>query len=361
LAHDVFISYSSKDKVVADAVCARLESRGVRCWIAPRDVPSGTRYGAAIIKAINTSRLMVLILSSNANASEHIPNEIERGVSRGLPILPFRIEDVRPAESFELFIGSVHWLDALTKPLEQHLDRLAESVLQLLPDRPAHAPTAPIPLPMGRSLLVWQIVVAVAATLIVISGVWLLKTGDARAINFGSFTARDNAPEIAGCWQWGSRPPMAIRKDGTMAAGRFSGNWWRIDARSYELVWPTRVVMLSMTADKGSVSASDRYGAATSLTRINIPGLPGIPATDGMAGVWQVNGSTVVFNVNGLIRDGSLEGSWRLADGPERLYEVTWPTLEDTAKATLSSDLSRIEGTNRQGVAVSAVRVPVCE
>jgi len=39
MAHDVFISYSSKDKTVANAVCATVENRKVRCWIAPRDIP----------------------------------------------------------------------------------------------------------------------------------------------------------------------------------------------------------------------------------------------------------------------------------------------------------------------------------
>ena len=34
MAHDVFISYSTKDKVIADAICANLENRGIRCWIA---------------------------------------------------------------------------------------------------------------------------------------------------------------------------------------------------------------------------------------------------------------------------------------------------------------------------------------
>lgn len=36
MAHDVFISYSSKDKTAADATCAVLEGCGVRCWMAPR-------------------------------------------------------------------------------------------------------------------------------------------------------------------------------------------------------------------------------------------------------------------------------------------------------------------------------------
>ncbi len=40
MAHDVFISHSSKNKPAADAVCHALEGDGVRCWIAPRDPES---------------------------------------------------------------------------------------------------------------------------------------------------------------------------------------------------------------------------------------------------------------------------------------------------------------------------------
>jgi hypothetical protein len=57
MAHDVFISYSSKDKVVADAVCAGLEGRGIACWIAPRDLVPGVDWGAAIVDAISGSKV----------------------------------------------------------------------------------------------------------------------------------------------------------------------------------------------------------------------------------------------------------------------------------------------------------------
>ena len=96
MAFDVFISYASKDKIVADAVCAKLESSAIRCWIAPRDIVAGTSYGEAIIEAIHGAKVMVLVFSSNANASGHIPKEVERAVSNGVAILPFRIEDVAP-------------------------------------------------------------------------------------------------------------------------------------------------------------------------------------------------------------------------------------------------------------------------
>jgi hypothetical protein len=132
MAHDVFISYASEDKTVADAVCAMLESHAVRCWIAPRDVLPGMAYGEAIIDAIRGCRVMVLVFSSKCNTSPHIPKEIERAVSSGVAVLPFRIEDVMPGRSLDYFIGSVHWLDALTPPLERHVERLAHNVQTLL-------------------------------------------------------------------------------------------------------------------------------------------------------------------------------------------------------------------------------------
>ena len=141
---DVFVSHASKDRVVANAVCARLEAAGIRCWIAPRDIVAGTSYGESIIEAIHAAKVMVLVFSSNANSSGQVPKEVERAVSNGVAILPFRIEDVLPGKSLDYFIGSVHWLDAMTPPLEKHLDDLAETVRKLLP-LPAGAQAAPAP------------------------------------------------------------------------------------------------------------------------------------------------------------------------------------------------------------------------
>jgi Flp pilus assembly protein TadD len=132
MAHDVFVSYASADKTVADAVCGTLESNAVRCWIAPRDVEPGMAYGEAILDAIQGCRIMVLVFSSKANTSSHIPKEIERAVSKGASIIPFRIEDVKPGKSLDYFIGNVHWLDAMTPPLEGHIRRLAKNIQTIL-------------------------------------------------------------------------------------------------------------------------------------------------------------------------------------------------------------------------------------
>jgi hypothetical protein len=132
VAHDVFISYSHHDKPQADAVCATLEAKGIRCWIAPRDITPGKEWGEAIVEAIRSSRVMVLVFSSHANDSPQIRREVQLAVSAETVLIPFRIEDVAPARSLEFFLGVPHWLDAVTPPLEAHLKRLAAVVPSFL-------------------------------------------------------------------------------------------------------------------------------------------------------------------------------------------------------------------------------------
>src|SRR5260221_7958642 len=132
MAHDVFISHSSKDKTVADATCAWLEARGIRCWVAPRDIRPGASWGSSIISAIRNSRAMILIFSSHANASPQIKREVERAVNFGVAVIPMRIEDVLPEDDLEYFLGMPHWLNAFNAPLESHLDALANAVNEIL-------------------------------------------------------------------------------------------------------------------------------------------------------------------------------------------------------------------------------------
>jgi len=125
---DVFISYSAKDKAPAEAVCAKLEAANLRCWIAPRDIRPGADWAESIIAALRSCRVMVLIFSSHANTSPQVRREVQRACEKGLTVMPFRIEDVQPSASLEYYIGSVHWLDALTGPMEGHIEKLASLV-----------------------------------------------------------------------------------------------------------------------------------------------------------------------------------------------------------------------------------------
>ena len=135
MAHDVFVSYSSQDKPTADAIVASLEANGIRCWIAPRDILPGSDWSESIVEAMELAGTMVLVFSAHSNSSPQIRREIESAVSAGIPVIPFRIEEVLPSKSLQYFIGPQHWLDAWTPPLEQHLHRLTDTIKALLSKR----------------------------------------------------------------------------------------------------------------------------------------------------------------------------------------------------------------------------------
>ncbi|MGX4641446.1 toll/interleukin-1 receptor domain-containing protein [Massilia sp. SYSU DXS3249] len=153
MAHDVFLSHSHLDKVFADAICHSLEAHGIRCWVAPRDIRPSEDWAEAIIDALDTARVLVLVFSSNSNGSPQVRREVERAVNKGLHILPLRIEDVPLSKSLEYFISTQHWLDAIDGEFGFYLGQLRDCLSVLL-GRPAtgqesgHAvlpPSAPVP------------------------------------------------------------------------------------------------------------------------------------------------------------------------------------------------------------------------
>ena len=132
MAHDVFISHSAQNREVADAICAALEKALIRCWVAPRDVRPGRSFPGEITRAIQQSKVMLLIFSSHSNNSEQVLREVQLSTDSHLPIIRFRIEDVALTDDLRYFLSTPHWLDALTPPLSKHIERLEVAIKELL-------------------------------------------------------------------------------------------------------------------------------------------------------------------------------------------------------------------------------------
>ena len=107
----VFLSHSSIDADVANGLCQELEKNGIGCFLAPRDIRSGHEYAEEIIYGIDRSDAMILVLSNNSNQSPHVLREVERAVSKNIPIIVYRIEDVILTKSMEYFLMSHQWLN----------------------------------------------------------------------------------------------------------------------------------------------------------------------------------------------------------------------------------------------------------
>jgi TolB-like protein/Tfp pilus assembly protein PilF len=128
MAGKVFISYASRDIVVAEELCAALETASLPCWIAPRDVLAGESYAAAIVQAINSCRMLVLVLSKNAIESPHVLREVERASSKRRPVLSVRMDATGLPPELEYFLSANQWLDASGGQIERIHPALIESV-----------------------------------------------------------------------------------------------------------------------------------------------------------------------------------------------------------------------------------------
>jgi TIR domain len=143
MARPIFVCYSSLDHELAFAACAKLESAGIDCWIAPRDPVPGLPYGQQIVHAIEESTIMLLVLSRNSNDSRAVLGEIELAANRSKIILPMRIEDVAPSEGLEYYIRSLHWHDVLAASQEANLGALVARVQGILEARHDAGATPP--------------------------------------------------------------------------------------------------------------------------------------------------------------------------------------------------------------------------
>lgn len=96
--HSLFISYSSKDEMLAHRLYADLQAKGVRCWFAPEDMKIGDKIRERIDEAIHLQDKLLLLLSEYSIASTWVANEVEAALEKeqrqGREVLfPVRLDD----------------------------------------------------------------------------------------------------------------------------------------------------------------------------------------------------------------------------------------------------------------------------
>jgi hypothetical protein len=142
---DIFISHSSVDSKLAYAMCDYLEEKGIRCWIAPRDIPGGVKYGKSIIMGVKTCKIMVVLFNSNANDSEGVETEVERAFHYKLTLIPFKLDETIPSDSLEFSFGSFQWLDASKGNPEDYFDLLYQNCVRVLGKKERVTDEKPVP------------------------------------------------------------------------------------------------------------------------------------------------------------------------------------------------------------------------
>ncbi|MBQ8257892.1 MAG: TIR domain-containing protein [Bacteroidaceae bacterium] len=167
MKYDVFISYSSHDQKIVEAMCAYLEQRHIRCFVAYRDIPRGGSkpWAEHIVNALDESRMMLVAFSENFNASVQVNREIEIASEDKKPILTFRLSNAAFTGAKKYYLKNINWLDAFPVP-EKAFDDMYKQVCLLLGMQPVanSSGTPPPPPPAPRS---WgKLLLPVAALLL---------------------------------------------------------------------------------------------------------------------------------------------------------------------------------------------------
>jgi formylglycine-generating enzyme required for sulfatase activity len=133
--HQVFISYANEkgdktgsDRQIANTICSALESENIRCWIDHRDIMPGENWLNAMLNAVELSKVMVLVLSANANRSKWVEDEITYALHENIRIIPFRVENVTPQGTLRVLKVHTQWIDAQQPPKKEDLNRLVRAV-----------------------------------------------------------------------------------------------------------------------------------------------------------------------------------------------------------------------------------------
>src|SRR5580704_5056097 len=123
----LFVSHVSEDRSAATEIVDELERRGVRCWLAPRDVRPGAHFDDEIADAIDGSRAMLLIFSERCNDSEYIRREVTVAGESHKVIIPFRIEDAQPRRGLRVRLSDLHWIDGFVSR-ERAIDQVVKTI-----------------------------------------------------------------------------------------------------------------------------------------------------------------------------------------------------------------------------------------
>lgn len=199
----VFISYASLDAAVAQHVCAALEAAGFACWIAPRDVTPGTLYADGIVRAIDESTILVVILSIRSVASAHVGRELERAASKRHSIIALRTDAAPLTPAFEYFLNESQWIEVGSSGVDTALVHLvaavglhlsAENSSRSSPARPSAAVRRPT-VPARRFWVIAGAFIAFGLTVayFLTNKLWLPRHGTLGSVALSSAAAEDKS------------------------------------------------------------------------------------------------------------------------------------------------------------------------
>jgi hypothetical protein len=176
MSASLFISHATQDARVAARLCEAMEARGFSCWIASRDIAPGENFQVAIVRAIRGAKIMLLVFTTAANGSDEVAKELALASQAKMIVVPLRVENVAPSETFAYEFATRQWIDFHTDwaAAAEQLARYIGGVLSAEP-KPAEAvifapprPRRPTRRRLGLLIAAGLVLAALAAGLVLV-------------------------------------------------------------------------------------------------------------------------------------------------------------------------------------------------
>lgn len=118
----VFISYSTQNQSMADAMNQLLIKNDIETWMAPDNILGGKKYSGIIVKAIQECSCVLLMFSEAAQNSEWVVREIELAINYKKPVIPVQLENFIMNDEFEWYLTTTHMIFA--EGIDEELDAI---------------------------------------------------------------------------------------------------------------------------------------------------------------------------------------------------------------------------------------------
>jgi eukaryotic-like serine/threonine-protein kinase len=217
--NDIFISYDSADRAIAQKFADALESRGWSVWW-DREIPLGKAFDQVIEEELNAARCVIVLWSEQSVRSRWVKTEAAAAADRDC-LLPVLIEDIAIPFEFKR-IQTAMLMNWRGDDADPEFSRLVKAVEQLVRRAPHPAPSrsasqtnkpGPWRMPTNR----W--IIPVAIVLLVIVGAFAVRnsarqTDPPPLVSSGSGTAPGSSSSLA-------EPPVSAAKS-SRPRGAFS-------------------------------------------------------------------------------------------------------------------------------------------
>jgi hypothetical protein len=89
----IFLSYSRKDKEIANTLVEGLSANGIPVWIDNVHIEGGLKWDSAIETALEKTQILILLLSKSSVSSENVKDEVSYALEENLEFIPVLIEE----------------------------------------------------------------------------------------------------------------------------------------------------------------------------------------------------------------------------------------------------------------------------